>query len=328
MESMNKKELLAWLLCFLAVLSCEKKQEVADDGDGKLKVVCTIGMIGDVVKEIGGEHVEVTTLISEGTDPHVYKHTAKDVKLLLAADVVFYNGVHLEGKMGDILEKVGQKGKKVYAVAEEVIKTGELLKDEEGADDPHLWMDVSKWSQVTDFIMIALKEELPEYKEEIEANYATYSELLRLTDEYAENTLATIPEKQRELITAHDAFSYMESAYGLRVRGIQGISTESETGLKELEELINYIVENKIPAVFVESSVNDKNVKALIEGAKAKGHAVIIGGTLFSDAMGKAGTYEGTYKGMIDHNVTTISRALGGQAHERGMSGLLSEELK
>lgn len=324
---MNKKGLL-YLLSLLAFLicSCQQKRDGASDGESKLKVVCTIGMIGDVVKEIGGENVEVTTLISEGTDPHVYKHSAKDVKLLLAADVVFYNGLHLEGKMGDILKKVGQKGKPVYAVAEEVIKTDELLKDDEGADDPHLWMDVSKWNQVADFIAKSLEKELPEHVEEIEVNYATYSELLAKLDTYAQTTFATIPENQRELITAHDAFSYMESAYGLRVRGIQGLSTESETGLKELEELIKYIVENAIPAVFVESSVNDKNVKALIEGAKAKGHTVIIGGTLYSDAMGKAGTYEGTYKGMVDHNVTTITRALGGQADTKGMSGLLSQE--
>ena len=324
---MNKKGLF-YLLSLLAFLicSCQQKQDEANDGESKLKVVCTIGMIGDIVKEIGGENVEVTTLISEGTDPHVYKHSAKDVKLLLAADVVFYNGLHLEGKMGDILKKVGQKGKPVYAVAEEVIKTDELLKDEEGVDDPHLWMDVSKWNQVAGLVAESLKKELPEHTGELEASHAKYSEQLALTDAYAQTTLATIPEKQRELITAHDAFSYMQSAYGLRVRGIQGISTESETGLKELEELINYIVEKNIPAVFVESSVNDKNVKALIEGAKAKGHTVKIGGTLYSDAMGKTGTYEGTYKGMIDHNVTTITRALGGQADAKGMSGLLSEE--
>lgn len=307
---------------FLTSCNEEAGKEVES---GKLNVVCTVGMIADVARVIGGEEVSVTNIIGEGVDPHVYKPTASDVKTLQAADVIFYNGLHLEGKMGDILAKISEKGKPVYAVAEDVIKEGQLIKDEEGESDPHLWMDVDLWSSVVVHVSKKMVENDGVNADLYNTNTRDLIKKMLELRTYSQTSLASIPAGQRELITAHDAFGYMERAYGLRVRGIQGISTESETGLKELEELINYIIEKKIPSVFVESSVNDKNVKALIEGAKARGHNLKIGGELFSDAMGAAGTYEGTYIGMIDHNVTVITNALGGTAPPKGMQEKLGE---
>jgi len=303
--------------------SCQEKEPPTEDG--KLKVVCTVGMIADLAKVIGGDSVTTHSIIGSGADPHVYKHTAKDIKLLQAADVILYNGFHLEGKMGSILEKMKSKGKSVHAVAEAVIQKETLLKDEEGEEDPHLWMDVSEWRKVAKHIFETLATTAPEHKKEMEANYNMLDLQLDELDHYARTCLQTIPENQRFLVTAHDAFGYMERAYGLQVRGVQGLSTESEAGLKDLEELILFIKEKSIPAVFIESSVNDKNIRALIEGAKAQGHAVTIGGELFSDAMGKTDTYEGTYLGMIDHNITTITNALGGTAPKEGCFSKLTQ---
>ena len=307
----------------LSFVGCNESETSKTDSESKtLKVVCTTGMIADVVREIGESQVEVVNLIKEGVDPHVYKPTAKDAKLLLGADIVFYNGLHLEGKMGTLLEKVKAKGNSVYAVAEQV--KSESILDEDGKHDPHLWMDVLQWEQVASFISYILSEKDSEEADFFAKELSSYRSELQALHQYAQQTLDSIPESQRELITAHDAFGYMERAYKLKVKGIQGLSTESETGLKELESLISHLVEQKIEAVFVESSVNDKNVRALIEGAAAQGHSISIGGELFSDAMGAPGSYEGTYIGMIDHNVTTITRALGGTAPERGFSGKLS----
>ena len=290
----------------------------------KPRIVCTIGMLSSLVEEIVGEEYEVIHLIGEGVDPHVYKHTAGDVKKLQSADLIFYNGLHLEGKMTDILSKMQAKGAKAFAATEHVVQTSDLLADEDGAQDPHLWMDVSQWRKVAQYLFTTIQAHNPSSTEALETRYNALDQQLELLDFYCQKSLATIPKEKRYLVTAHDAFGYMQPAYNLQVRGIQGISTASEAGLKDLEELISFLKQKQIPAVFIESSVNDKNVKALIEGANAQGHQVTIGGELFSDAMGPKGTYEGTYLGMIDHNVTTITRALGGQAPVTGCFGKLS----
>lgn len=308
----------------LFFMSCQEKVGSQSDSLSEsqteattFKVVCTTGMISDIAKNIGGDKLAVINIIGEGVDPHVYKPTSNDVKALLSGDIVFYNGLHLEGQMGNVLAKVAAKGKPVYAVAESAVNEDALLHDEEGAHDPHVWMDVQQWSKVAAVISAKLSEALPDQAEVFQARAGTFHTSLVELDKFAANSVESIPVGQRELITAHDAFGYMASAYGLKVRGIQGISTESEAGLKDLEDLISYIKDKNIPAVFVESSVNDKNVKALIEGAKAQGHAVTIGGELFSDAMGEPGTFEGTYIGMIYHNISTITKALGGEiSHE------------
>jgi manganese/zinc/iron transport system substrate-binding protein len=320
--------LLATARCVLGtaltalLFSCGEAPPSATDAStpGKIGIVATTGMIGDVAAQIAGDRASVQTLIGEGVDPHLYKPAAMDVRMLQAADVVFFNGLMLEGKMGDILAKLGQTGKPLYAVSEGldkfVIAGGEH-------HDPHIWMDVAGWTQAARVMTGKLSAFDPDHAAGYEERSAAYLAEMQKLDAYARTSLASIPETQRVLVTAHDAFSYMARAYGLEVRGIQGISTESEAGLKDIEDLVRFLVIRKIPAVFVETSVSQKNIQALIEGARAAGHEVKIGGSLFSDAMGARDTYEGTYIGMIDHNVTTITRALGGSAPEKGLHGKL-----
>ncbi len=279
----------------------------------------TVGMIADIVREVAGDRAKVDGIIGEGVDPHLYKPTRNDVIALSSADIVFYNGLMLEGKMADVLVAVARRGKPVYAVTEAILdQGGYVMTDEAEHYDPHVWMDVQGWIKAVEVVADALAEFDPEHADEYRARAEAYTEELTALDAYAREAIASIPENQRVLVTAHDAFSYMGRAYDLDVRGIQGISTESEAGVKDIEDLVSFLVENEIPAVFVETSVADKNVRALVEGAKAQGHEVIIGGELFSDAMGKPGSYEGTYVGMIDHNVTTIARALGGEVPDGG----------
>ena len=314
-------------LCLVSVflishflLGCAGEPDARSDTDGSAepyKIVCTVGMITDIVVNLVGDYAEVEGIIGEGIDPHLYKPTRGDVIKLSQADVVFYNGLLLEGKMTDVLVGIASKGKLVKAVTEAIlVETDYLLEKDDGSayTDPHVWMDVSGWLRAIPVVAETLAVYDPENAEAYHSKATVYAEQLEALDAYAKVAMSTIPESQRVLVTAHDAFQYLGRAYGIEVRGIQGISTESEAGVRDLEDLVDFIVERQIPAVFVESSVADKNVRALVEGARARGHDVIIGGSLFSDAMGQAGTYEGTYIGMIDSNVTTITNALGGQA--------------
>ena len=289
-------------------------------------VTATTGMVADIVRQVAGEKAAVTGIIGEGVDPHLYKPTRNDVAALMSADVCFYNGLMLEGKMSDTLIKVGRRGKPVFAVTE-LIDEECLLEPPEflGHFDPHMWMDVRAWMKAIEAVAEALAEFDPSHTQDYRANAARYIEELHELDDYVRRVIATIPREKRVLITAHDAFNYFGRSYDIEVRGIQGISTESEAGLKDINRLVDQIVNSGIRAVFVETSVSDKNVLALVEGAGARKHKVIIGGWLFSDAMGRPGTYEGTYIGMLDHNATTITRALGGDAPERGMQGKLME---
>jgi manganese/zinc/iron transport system substrate-binding protein len=287
-------------------------------------VATTVGMVTDIVKQVAGEKGTVTGIVGEGVDPHLYKPTRSDVAALMGADVVFYSGLMLEGKMTDTLVRIARDGKPVFAVTE-LIDESYLLTPEgfQGHHDPHVWMDVSGWMKCVEAVAMSLSTYDPANAAYYQANAERYlSELGRLHD-YAKRAIGSIPEKQRVLITAHDAFNYFGRAYGIEVKGIQGISTESEAGLQDLNRLVQEIVDKDIRAVFVETSVSDKNVRALTDGARARGKDVRIGGSLYSDAMGGPGTYEGTYVGMIDHNVTTIARALGGEAPEKGMNGKL-----
>ncbi|MGH7945538.1 MAG: metal ABC transporter solute-binding protein, Zn/Mn family, partial [Opitutaceae bacterium] len=281
-------------------------------------------MVKDLVARIGGQHAKVEGLMGEGVDPHLYKPTRDDVQQLLTADVVFYSGLMLEGRMTDTFLKVARRGTPVFPVTE-LLDEKYLLEPEEfqGHTDPHVWMDVQAWTKAMEAAAKALSELDPANAATYRANADAYAKELKQLDDYARKSISSIPEQQRVLITAHDAFNYFGRAYNLKVFGIQGISTESEAGVQDINKLVDRIVENKIPAIFVETSVSDKNVRAIIEGAKTRGRKVEIGGTLFSDAMGAPGTYEGTYTGMIDHNVTIITRALGGNAPERGLNGKL-----
>jgi manganese/zinc/iron transport system substrate-binding protein len=289
--------------------------------------VATTGMVADIVRNVAGENAEIVGLLGEGVDPHLYKLTRSDMAKLMRADVVFYSGLLLEGKMSDAFIRIAGSGKPVIAVTEE-IDDEYLLEPPEflGHYDPHVWMDPTSWSKTAGVVADKLATRIdPDHASEYRENLAQYQSQLDDLDAYTERVINTIPADRRVLITAHDAFNYFGRRYGLEVLGIQGISTESEAGVREIERLVDILVDRQIPAVFVETTVPQRSVKALIAGARARGHEVVIGGNLFSDAMGAPGTYEGTYVGMIDHNATTIARALGGQAPERGMTGQLGQ---
>lgn len=288
-----------------------------------VRVAATVGMVADIVKAVAGDKAEVTNIIGTGVDPHVYNPTRSDLAVLMKSDLIFYAGLLLEGQMADILVKVSRK-RPVYAVTE-LLQKDYLIQDAQtNHHDPHVWMDVRGWMKAVDVVAGALAEFDPGQSSYYRDNANRYQAELSRLDDYAREAIASIPQNQRILVTAHDAFNYMGRAYAIEVLGIQGISTESEAGLKDINRIVDLLVERSIPAVFVETSVSDKNVKALIEGAAARGHPVSIGGELFSDAMGPPGTYEGTYIGMIDHNATVIARALGGTAPAGGMQGKLS----
>jgi len=291
-----------------------------------LTIVTTTGMITDPASRIAGEHATVTGLMGSGIDPHLYKPTRTDIAKLMDADIVLYSGLLLEGRMTDAFVRIATSGITVRAVTE-LIDEDSLLAPPEfaGHHDPHLWMDPIAWSLAVDVIAQTLIDNDPTHADEYRANADEYKSQIADLHTYAERVLSTVPESQRILITAHDAFNYFGRRYNYQVVGIQGISTESEAGVRDIERLVDLLVDNKIKAVFIETTVSERNINALIAGARARNHEVIIGGALFSDAMGQADTYEGTYIGMIDHNITIIARALGGDAPATGMNGKLSE---
>ena len=257
-------------------------------GGGAYRVTTTVAMVTDIVRQVAGPHARVEGLMREGVDPHLYKPSRTDVIKLMNADVVFYNGLMLEGKMTDVLVKASRSGKPVYAVTEMLQEaSGYVMNDPQQHYDPHVWMDVSGWVKAVEAVAGALGEYDPEHRGDYETNAKAYLLELRKLDDYAKRVIGSIPPQQRVLVTAHDAFGYFGRAYGVEVHGIQGLSTESEAGIKDINNLIDFLVKRQVGAVFVETSVADKNVRALIEGAHARGWDVRIGGTLFSDAMGK-----------------------------------------
>jgi manganese/zinc/iron transport system substrate-binding protein len=288
-----------------------------------LKVVATTGMIADAARQVGGAHVEVRALMGPGVDPHAYRQTRSDIAAMTKADLVLWHGLYLEAQLEEFLRDLARH-QKVVAVAENLPRDLLIAHDDYANKfDPHVWMVPDLWSRVVMQIRDTLIEARPEARADFEANAAAHLDDIDDLSGYARKVLTTVPEQARVLVTAHDAFNYFGRAYGYEVVGIQGISTESEAGLNRIETLVDLLVERGIKAVFVESSVSERNVRALIEGAAARGHTVTIGGTLYSDAMGQPGTYEGTYIGMIDHNATTIARALGGDAPQTGMNDRL-----
>jgi manganese/zinc/iron transport system substrate-binding protein len=302
----NQKEIFVLLKTIIIVAW------MASIAHGQLNIVATTGMVADITRQVVGDRGNVVALMGEGVDPHLYKPTSADALKIMNADLIFYNGLLLEGRMTDTFLKAARMGKVVYPVTELIEETYLLEPPEfEGHFDPHVWMDVSAWAQAVDAVAVALCQQDPVNSEVFRTNAKDYNKKLTKLHSYAVTSIAAIPKDQRVLITAHDAFNYFGRAYGIEVVGIQGLSTESEAGIEDVNRLVNMIVDKGITAVFVESSVSDRNIKALIEGAKSKGHSVKIGGRLFSDAMGKTGTYEGTYIGMLDHNITTIANALG-----------------
>lgn len=290
-----------------------------------IDIVVTTGMVGDIVSQVVGSNGSVFVLMGDEIDPHLFRPTRTDIARMQQADIIFYNGLNLEGQMSDTLVQLART-RPVYAVTE-LIEESTLLDDGEyeGAFDPHLWMDVSLWIEAVEVVVAALTDFDPAAADFYRRNGEVYRAELAELDTYVRTVLSSIPEERRILVTAHDAFGYLGSAYGIEVVGVQGISTESEAGLEDINSLVSLIVENGISAIFAETTVADRALLAVIEGAADRGHRVEIGGKLFSDAMGPGGSYEGTYIGMLDHNATTVARALGGTAPARGLRGRLAE---
>lgn len=312
---MSRRSLLAALPAFFALPSVVIANPSAT-------IVATTGMIADAARRISGANV--AALMGPGVDPHSYRQTRSDIAALVRADLVLWHGLRLEAQLVDFMADIARRVT-VVPVAE-AIAEDKLLAWAGYADhhDPHVWMDPVLWLDAVAAVEAALIALEPDRAGELQANAAAYRAEITALDAYARDVLAGVPPEARVLVTAHDAFSYFGRAYGFEVEGIQGISTESEAGLARIGELVDMLVARKIKAVFVESSVPDRAMRALVEGAAAQGHTVVIGGELFSDAMGVDGTYEGTYPGMIDHNITVIARALGGTAPARGLSGKLT----
>jgi len=287
-------------------------------------IVTTCGMVTDIVRQVAGEHARVVGLMNEGVDPHMYKPTRDDMNTLFDADIVFYVGLKLEGRMTDSFVAVSRSGIPVYPVTEGLDR--EKLQEPpefEGHYDPHVWMDVSLWSECVAFVAKKLIEFDPAHTDDYQANTEAYRAQLAELHEYTRSSIDTIPKASQVLTTAHDAFGYFSDAYGIPVKALQGITTEAEASVDDVNQLVSFLVERKIGAIFVESSVNQEGIKALLEGCQSRGHKVVIGGELFSDAMGASGSYTGTYVGMMDHNATTITRALGGEAPKDGFRGKL-----
>lgn len=301
-------------LCLIVILAtstgCDPKAPPDASVDAKFRVVTTIGMITDIVKNVGGNRVEVIGLMGPGVDPHLYKASAGDVQKLNSASLIFYNGLHLESKMGDVLAKMSGDTKPI-AVTDAVDRSLLLTPPEyEGQYDPHLWFNVTLWMKVVVKVRDALSEFDPDNTVMYWSNAERYLAKLTELHQYVKSQVERVPLQQRVLVTAHDAFNYFGKGYGFEVHGLQGISTATEAGIADVQELATFIAERRIPAIFVESSVSSKSLEAVKAAVRSKGFDVEIGGELFSDAMGNPGTPEGTYIGMVRHNIDTIVKGL------------------
>ncbi len=306
------KYLIGTVLIFtLLFAGCSAPAVSTNSSKDKLNVVATTTMLADLSAVIGGGRVTVNGLMGPGIDPHLYQASAGDVSLMQKADVVVYNGLHLEGKMGEIFENLSGQGPTVICI-EEGLDESKLLAWEDGSSihDPHIWFDVSLWKEAAKTAAGGLSQADPDGKEDYEANLAAYLKDLDETDTYLRNRAAELPEAQRVLVTAHDAFQYFGKAYGFEVRGLQGISTDAEAGTADVSELANFIVERQIKAIFVESSVPPKTIEALQAAVKAKDFDVAIGGELYSDSLGDANSEADTYILTVKANINTIVDAL------------------
>ncbi len=285
----------------------------AGAGD-RIRVTATVGMIGDAVATIGGDHVDLTTLMGPGIDPHLYKPSARDIDALGDTDLIVYGGLHLEGRMVDLFEQIRELGIPTVAVGEAIPEDRLLVLG--SAHDPHVWFSVPRWQVAVDAARDAMIDIAPERAEIFDRNAAAYREELDALDAYVRERTGTVPEDRRVLVTAHDAFGYFGAEYGYEVHAIQGLSTAAEAGAGDIQDLADFLAEREVPAIFVESSVPRGTVEALREATRSRGWDVAIGGELFSDAMGTAGTPEGTYIGMVTHNIDTIVAGLTGGASE------------
>jgi len=278
--------------------------------EGKIGAATTTTMITDLVRQVGGDRVEVTGLMGPGVDPHLYRASQGDVSALQGADVVFYNGLFLEGQMGDILQKIGQRTPTVQ-VTEDILEEDLLESPQyEGQFDPHVWFDATLWRTTVDPIVAQLSELDPDGAEYFEQRGEEYKQQIDELHSFVREEISSIPEEQRVLVTAHDAFNYFGRQYGMEVRGLQGISTEAEAGSRDVQELADFLAENEIKAIFVESSVPPRNIEAVQAAAQDRGWDLEIGGQLYSDAGGDDGTEAETYIGMFRENIETITEAL------------------
>ena len=295
-----------WIFILLGALGCDAPER----DDGRIDVVCTTGMVADLARNIGGDRISVVGMMGPGVDPHYYKASQGDLAKLTAADLILFNGLFLEGKMEDIFAKMA-RSKQVLAVAEQIPEERLLRPLEfEGNFDPHIWFDVSLWAQTIEPVVARLSAIDPDGASVYRQNGARYRERLDALNQWVVEQVALLPETSRVLITAHDAFGYFGRAYGVEVVGLQGISTVADYGVNDVTQLVDLIVERQVKAIFVESSVPVRSIEAVREGCLDRGFQVEIGGTLYSDAMGAAGSGADTYVGMVESNVNTIVGAL------------------
>jgi len=301
------KNILPVLFAIIILASCNDEKKNAN---GKLNIVTTTTMITDLVKNIGGDSVNLQGLMGSGVDPHLYKASEGDVSKLTNADVVFYSGLHLEGKLVDVFEKMGRNTNTI-ALAE-VLDKNKLIASEYFASnfDPHIWFNIEYWKQLTTYLTEELSKLDTNNASYFESNKTAYLKQLEALENDIKKTIATLPEEKRVLVTAHDAFNYFGEAYGFEVVGLQGLSTATEAGVQDVQNLAKLIIDKKVQAIFVETSVPKRTIEALQQAVLSKGFQVEIGGTLYSDALGNAGTDEGTYLGMFRYNVNTIVEGL------------------
>ncbi|PZX45543.1 manganese/zinc/iron transport system substrate-binding protein [Roseinatronobacter thiooxidans] len=296
------------------IASCAAFAAPANAQDGPLNVLATVGMVADVAQNVAGACANVTTLIGAGTDPHYFSATPRDVDALAQAELIFYVDRALEERLADVLDNFRNRTPTV-GLAGASFDTDALLQDPDadGALDPHLWMDVSRWAQIAPVIAENIAQLRPDCAADLARNVADYTAQLDALHRWVGDAIATIPEGQRMLVTAHDAFYYFADAYGIEAsEAIEGISTASEASIGDIREVAGFVIERGVPAVFVETTINPRTIEALVAEVQAQGHDVVIGGALFSDAMGDTGTAEGTYIGMIRANTATVTTALGG----------------
>jgi manganese/zinc/iron transport system substrate-binding protein len=294
------------ILAVIIVLGCKNNKQ----DNGKLNVVVTTSMLTDLVKNIGGDLIELQGLMGAGVDPHLYKASEGDVSKLFNADVIFYNGLHLEGKLVAVFEKM-EAQKTTVALGEFLAKEGLIGSDYFASNyDPHVWFNIQYFKEFSDKVTSVLSEKDPKNAASYTANNLAFQQKLDLLHTAVVNTIATLAPEKRILVTAHDAFNYFGKAYGFKVVGLQGLSTATEAGVQDVQKLSEYIIANKVKAIFIESSVPRRTIEALEAAVLSKGHQVSIGGSLYSDALGDGGSVEGTYVGMFLYNVKTIVNAL------------------
>ncbi len=304
-----------WLVgLMLMTAGCARTPDsgAADFSDRKMNVVVTTNVIGDLIRQVAGDQVALTTLMGPGVDPHLYRASEGDVQTMAEADLVLYNGLHLEGKMTDVFAKMNERSVPTAALAEEAVPDSLLISSTEYASsyDPHVWFDVALWQRVTQHVGEVLAARDTAHADVYRQSARAYAQRLDSLDQYATTQMQRVSEKKRVLITSHDAFRYLGRAYDIDVRGLQGISTSSEAGTKDIQQLAEFVVERRIPALFVESSVSPRGIEAVQQAVASRGFTVTLGGTLYGDALGDRGTPTGTYIGAFRHNIDTIVSGL------------------